>query len=154
MAGILANSASHTMVGGDTSANDVESGYITGEQIVLGANPTGTTYSWGQSLPVGSTPARSALSSSSSAAPTFTPDVAGEYVITCTVDGVTSYVIRLSVEAVTPAIATGAFRLLPRTNASVPTPTTGATLFYSSDEDAVCVKDTGGDVSTVDLTAT
>lgn len=132
MAGILASSISKTMVSGDTSPNDVESGYVTAEQITLATTPTGTSYSWGQSVPAGSVAALSSLDSTTDAAPRFTPDVAGEYVITCVVDGSTTYVIRLSVVAVAVQAALGGLRFLPRTDASVTAPSTGATLYFST----------------------
>lgn len=154
MAGILFNSGSLTTSSGDTSADAAFSGAITGERGVLSTYPTGTTYSWAIAAPSASTVARSALSSTTTAAPTFTPDVAGEYVITCTVDSTTDYVLRLSVTSTAVSQLVEAIRLSPKTNASVPTPSAGVMLFYSSDENALCVKTTAGAVFTVNLTAT
>jgi len=153
MAGILANSAAHTMVSGDTSPSDVESGYVTGQQVTLTTFPTGTTYVWGLAIPAGSASARSGLSSATAASPTFTPDVAGEYVVTCVVNGSTSYVIRCSVAAVAATNLVGAIRFMPMTDSSVPTPSTGVSLYYSSTQSALAIKDANGDVSTVDVTA-
>lgn len=150
MAGILANSGSVTH--SSTSADAVKSGYVTAEQIVLTTTPTGVSYQWALAKPSGAT-ARSDLSDDTNATPTFTPDVAGYYVITCTVDSVTVYVLRISVTQVTAATAVEALRLQPKSNASVPTPSTGVALFYSSDEAALCIKDASGDVFVVDVTA-
>jgi hypothetical protein len=131
MAGILANSATETMVSGDTAASNVNAGYVAAEQITLSVMPTASTYLWGQAIPAGSAPLKSALTSLTDAGPRFVPDVAGEYVITCLVDGATSYVIRLSVVALTATIAVGAMRLLPIADASVPAPATGKTMYLN-----------------------
>lgn len=130
MAGILAVSASVTTPG--TDANNSVSGYVTGEQVVLSTVPTGSSYQWGQSIPSGSTPLRSALSASSGASVSFTPDVAGEYVIVCTVDGSTVYTMRLSVTAATVQTVSGATRYAPVTDTSITAPATGAILYFSS----------------------
>lgn len=153
MAGILANSATKSMVAGDTSASNVEDGYVTGQQVVLGTNPTGSLYSWGISFPSGSTPARSGLSSDTAAAPTFTPDVAGEYVITCTVGTSTFYVLRCSVANAAASTFIGAVRFLPLADGSVEAPSTGVTLYYSSTQSALAVKLPDDSVSTVNTTA-
>ncbi len=151
MAGILANSASKTMEAGDTSADAVVSGFVTGERIVLGTNPTGESYSWGLSVPSASAAARSGLSSATDAAPTFTPDVAGTYVVTCTVDGTTTYVMRIAVVAVAVTVANQALRFSPVADAAVPAPAIGITLYYSSDHTALVVKDSENNVYPVDL---
>ncbi len=151
MAGILANSATATMVSGDTAASNVRTGYVANEQITLSVTPTGTTYSWGQSIPAGSVPVKTALSSTSDASPRFTPDAAGEYVITCVVDGATTYVIRLSVVSLTATIAIGAMRLLPIADASVPAPATGKTLFLNT-SGALRLKLPDGSYQTVTVT--
>lgn len=140
------------MVSGDTSASDVESGYVTGEQITLSTTPSGTSWQWGQAIPAGSTVARSGLSSTTAASPTFTPSTAGEYVITCVVDGSTTYVIRCSVVAVAAVAVNGAVRFLPMTDAQAPTPTTGVTLYYSSTQSSLAIKTAAGAVRTVNTT--
>jgi hypothetical protein len=152
MAGILANSASKTMVGADTAVDNVATGYVTGEQVTLSTTPTGSAYVWGLSIPSGSVAARSGLSSSSDASVTFTPDVGGEYVLTCIVDSATTYVLRASVSQVAAVGSVGAVRLIPVADATVPAPATGATLYYSSTADAVAIKLPDGTVSTVDVT--
>lgn len=152
MAGILCNSASKTMVSGDTSAEDVETGYLAGERITLATSPSGTNYVWGLSVPTTSAVRRSQLSSSTAAAPTFTPDVAGMYVVTCVVDGSTTYVCRLDVTSAAVPTTYDAIRLPPKTDASIQAPAAGAILYYSSDQDAFCIKLPDDSVSTVDLT--
>ena len=46
-----------------------------------------------------------------------------------------------------------AVRFSPRTDASIPAPAAGVTMYYSSDQDALVVKDPSDDVFTVDVTA-
>jgi hypothetical protein len=151
MAGILVNSASQTMVSGDTSLDNSVTGYVIGEQITLTAYPTGTDYVWSQSLPSGSAVARSGMSSTTSTGPTFTPDASGTYTVTCNVDG-TTYTIRIAVVAISTAETLQTFRFLPVTDASVPTPSQGCTLYYSSTQDALCVKLTDANIYTIDTT--
>jgi hypothetical protein len=147
MAGILANSASVTMVSG--TANNTQAGYLVGEQITLSTNPTGSIYSWGESIPSGSSSAKSALSSTTEASPRFTPDVAGEYVVTVTVDSTTTYVLRCSVTAAPSVALVSTMRLLPVLDANVPIPATGVTLFYSSDDDVMKIRKPDGTYATV-----
>lgn len=131
MAGILAVSIAVPTPG--TAANNSVSGYITGQSVALATTPTGSAYVWALSLPSGSTLARAGLIASTGATSGFTPDVAGEYVVVCTVDSTTVYTIRVSVTAVTAVNASGATRYLPVADASVPTPATGCTLYMSTD---------------------
>lgn len=146
MSGILASSAAHTMTAPDTSPNDVESGYVTNQQIALSTTPTGTTYVWALSIPSGSTPARSGLTAASGATSSFTPDVAGEYVVQCIVDGVTVYVIRCSVANAAAQDAIGALRFMPLADSTVQTPSTGRVLYYSSTQSKMVTKDSSGTV--------
>lgn len=130
MAGILAISASVPTPG--TAANNAVAGYVAGEQIVLATTPTGSAYVWALSIPSGSTPARSGLLAAAGATSGFTPDVAGEYVVVCTVDSTTVYTIRLSVTAASAVTVAGATRYLPIADASVAAPATGCVLYLSS----------------------
>lgn len=148
MAGILANSASKTMVAADTSADNNVSGYTTGEQVTLSASPTGSSYAWGLAIPQGSTAARSRLSDATAASPTFTPDVAGYYVATCTVDGA-FYVLRLSVTQSAISTTIEALRLQPKADADVRAPSTGAALYWSSTQGALVIKTSNGTVHTI-----
>jgi hypothetical protein len=141
MAGITAVAASADVTSGESAADNSASGFITAEQIVLATSPAAaTSYSWGLAIPQGSSAGRSALSSTTDAAPVFTPDVAGTYVITCTVDSSTSYVLRLTVTALAVAVPTQAIRFSPVTDSSVIAPALGAMLYYSSDQDALVTK--------------
>jgi len=151
MAGIIANSATAPMVAGDTAASNVRTGYVAAEQITLSTTPTGSTYVWGQAIPAGSAPVKSALSSTTDASPVFRPDVAGEYVVTCVVNGSTTYVIRLSVVSLVAAASVTAFHLLPIADASVPTPATGKTL-YLNDAGLLRLKLSNGTYQTVTVT--
>jgi hypothetical protein len=153
MAGIIASAASKTMSAGDTSADKVATGYIAGERVSLSVAPAGTTYAWSSAAPSISSVARSALSADTGAAITFTPDVAGTYVIGCIVDGVTTYVIRLTVQAAAVAEPVEAVRYSPRSDATIPAPAAGLTMYYSSDQSALVVKAPNGSISTVNLTA-
>lgn len=140
------------MASGDSAADKSVSGYVTNETITLSTTPTGSAYSWGISKPAGAT-ARSDLSSSSSASPSFTPDVAGYWVVTCTVDSTTTYVIRVSVTQVAITTSYEAIRLSPKEDADVPTPALGCAMYWSATQDALAIKDSAGDVYTVDVTA-
>ena len=153
MAGILANSASATMVAGDTAVDNNRSGYLTGEKITLTTNPTGSTYSWGLAAPSGSAAARSALNDDDAATVTFTPDVGGYYVVTCTVDGSTFYVLRLSVTAAVVGVTQEALRLQPKADSAVTAPSSGVALYYSTTQDALAIKKPDGSVHTIDITA-
>lgn len=152
MAGILANSASKTMVAGDTSADKVVSNYVAGERILLTVAPTGTTYAWSSSAPSSSSAARSALSADSGASVFFTPDVGGTYLITCTVDGATVYVIRITVQAAAVAEPVEAVRYSPRADSTVPAPAAGRAMYFSSDQNAMVTKDPSGTIRTLDET--
>lgn len=139
MAGIVCSSASASLVAGDTSVDASDSGYLTRERIVLGVTGAPTTTVWGLAKPTASA-ASCALDSTTSTAPTFTPDVEGYYVVTCVVDGSTSYALRLAVASVANVSTLTALRFLPIANASVPAPATGRTLFCSVEENGLAVK--------------
>lgn len=137
------------MVSGDTSPSAIVDEYVTNERIALSAVPGGTDYLWSLSVPLNSATARSALVATTDATTSFMPDVAGEYVVSCIVDGATSYVIRISVVANAVTSALGALRLFPLADASVQTPNTGVTLYFSSTQNALVIKKTDGTVHTV-----
>lgn len=152
MAGILANSASASMVSGTVDGS--VSGRITGETIGLTTDPAGTTYSWSISLPSGSNAARAGLDDSSVAGPSFTPDVSGIYTVHCTVDGTTSYTLRIAAVNLVASNFLEAGRLSPVADAQIPTPAVGLTYYCGSDHSNVlCVKNAAGAVFTVDVTA-
>lgn len=137
------------MVSGDTAASKVISGAIESERVTLSVTPTGTDYQWALVAPLASSTARSALSSTTAAAPTFTPDVGGVYVLTCIVDSVTSYTLRATVLPVTIAQLASAIRVSPVTDVTIPTPGAGVTLFYSEDAGGLATKNSDGDVAVV-----
>ncbi len=141
MAGILANSASKTMLAAATSADNSVAGRVTGEQITLTVSPSGTDYTWSQSIPSGSTPRRSALSDSTGASVTCTPDVAGTYTVTCIVDSTTTYVLRIGVTSTAISQLAEAIRQSPKEDSTVPAPSLGLTLFFSDTIDQLAVKD-------------
>jgi len=139
MAGILASSITTTMVSGDTAADNTFDGYITAEAITLSTTPTGATYLWGLAKPTAST-ARGALSQTDQASVTFTPDAGGYYVITCTVNSTTTYVLRVSVTQVAITTNIETIRYPPKAGAAVAAPPSGRALFFSSDLGAFAEK--------------
>jgi hypothetical protein len=152
MSGILANSSAKTMTDGDTSEDNSVAGYVLSEQIVLTTSPTGAVYSWGLSKPSGAT-SRSDLNDSASDAPTFTPDVAGYYVVTVNVDISTSYVIRIAAVAVAVTTPREAIRFTPLEDTQVTAPPLGCCLYFSSTQNALAVKFPDDSVATVNTTA-
>jgi hypothetical protein len=148
MAGILANSPSKTMVSGDAGVDQSVTGFITGERIVLGAVPAGVSYSWGLSVPAESAVARSRLSDSTAAAPTFTPDVTGVYVLTLLVDG-TTYVLRLSVRQVAISQFSEVLRFTPIADSQVPAPALGRAVYFSETQGALVEKRPDGSVHVI-----
>lgn len=156
MSGILANSTSKTMVSGDTSADKSVSGYITGEQITLSVYPAATSsVAWAEAIPSGSAAARSALSASTGTSVSFTPDVGGFYTITALVDGVTTYVLRLSVSAVAVSTPEEVLRLQQVTDAQVPAPSGSTLALYNSNEHyGLVTADSGGVVTPIGVRGT
>lgn len=146
MAGILANSASVTMVSGDTAATNTFAGFLTGEQITLSTTPTFASYSWSEAKPSAAT-SRSDLSAATGASVTFTPDVAGYYVITVVTNDGTTYTLTLSVTQVAQATTIEALRLSPKSDASVTAPVLGTAVYHSTDLDAPAAKDSAGTVT-------
>lgn len=154
MAGITAQSATKTHASGSTSADASITGFLVNERITLGVSPAGTGFVWALAAPNDSSPARSAIDDDDDAAPSFIPDVSGYYVVSVTVDGTTSYVLRISVADVAIVRQAEGTHFLPLTDAQVPTPQTGFTLFCGADHSSLpCVKKSDGTVHTVDLTA-
>ncbi len=139
MSGILANSVSKTMVSGDTAADQVTSGFVALEEITLTTTGTPTSYVWGLSKPSGST-ARTALSSTTAASPTFTPDVEGYFVVTCLLDGTTLYILRIAVADDASVTTVSTLKFLPIADSLVPVPATGRTVYYSSTQSALVEK--------------
>ncbi len=140
------------MLAAETAADKTVSGYVAGERITLSTTPTGTDYVWSSTAPSGSSVTRSALSGSSGASVTFAPDVGGTYLVTCVVDSTTTYVIRITCQAAAIAEPVEAVRFSPRTDASIPAPAAGVTMYYSSTKSALVIKTPAGTIYTVDLT--
>lgn len=150
MAGITATAStgSHAASGIDATAT----GFIAGEPVTLVTSPTGTVYSWSLSLPTGSNAARVGFAGATSASASFTPDASGVYTASVDVDG-TTYILRVTVANIALTSTIEGVRLQPVADAQIPTPSSGATLYWSSTQDALVIKDSAGDVSTVDVTA-
>ena len=141
--GILANSVSVTM--SSSTADDVSSGYVTGERITLTTSPTGTNYVWSHGTPSASARARSALSDTTGASVDFFPDAGGTYTVQCDVDG-TVYLLRLTVQDASVSENVEALRLSPRGDTTVPAPALGFALYYSADQATLVVKAPNGDI--------
>ena len=150
MAGITATAStgSHAASGVDASASD----FITGEIVTLVTSPTGTVYSWSLSLPSGSNALRVGFAGETTATASFTPDVSGTYTATVNVDG-TTYVLRIAAANIALTNTVEGLRLQPIADARVPTPSTGATVYYSSTQGALAMKNSAGAVFTIDKTA-
>ncbi len=146
MAGIMANSATETMVSGDTSPDNAVSNYLSRETITLSVTGGGSTFSWSLAKPT-SSGVSCTLRDAATGTPSFTPDVQGYYVATCVVDGVTAYVLRIGVADVSPVSTLTAQRFLPVANATIPAPAAGATLFYSLEVGGMAFKLPNGAVT-------
>lgn len=131
MAGIIANSASVTMLAGDTAADKAIGGFVVGERVTLAITPSGAALSWGMAAPSGST-VRAIYDDPASATPTFVPDVPGFYVLSVVVDSTTTYVLRASVASIAMGTFTEAIRFGPVGRTAVPAPPLGAAIFYDS----------------------
>jgi hypothetical protein len=141
MAGITASSASKVLLAGSTSADKSLGGFAVGEMVTLATSPTGTEYQWGQAFPAGSSQARAAISATTGASVTFVPDVAGVHTITCLVDDVTSYTLRLTVTSTAISQLAEAIRQTPKADATVPAPAVGLMVFFSDTFSQWAVKD-------------
>lgn len=131
MAGIKANSLSVTMVDGDTAVDKAIGGFAINEQVTLSTAPAGTTYLWTLGRPADST--STTLSSTTAASPTFSPDVAGVYMLTCLVDATTSYQLRATVAALSVVNSVQVTRYYAQPDSAIPTPLTDALTLYKSD---------------------
>jgi hypothetical protein len=153
MAGVTANSSSKTMTSGATAADQAVTGYVRNERITLGVTPAASSsYLWTLGLPAGSSANKARLTASDVAAPAFVPDLGGTYVVTCQVDGATTYVLRLTALDVAVSESVEAIRMLPRTDAQVTAPSAGVVLYYSSTQGGLAFKTSTGVVRTVDFT--
>jgi hypothetical protein len=138
------------MVSGDTAAAQAISGWIRNEKITLATYPAASTSTvWTLTIPSGSNAVKSAISDTSIASPTFTPDVGGTYVITALVDGTTTYVLRATVLDTAASEPVEALRYTPRADAQISTPSLGVAVFYSTTQDAWSLKNTAGTVAPI-----
>ncbi len=148
MAGITAISATKTLGSGDTSADNTTSGYVSKEQISLGLTGSPVTALWSLSKPNASG-SSCQLDDETSLTPKFSPNVEGMYVVSCLVDGSTTYILRISAVDTTITSAISAIHFLPCLNSQIPTPRSGRTVFFSSDSGAMSQKLPDGTVSSL-----
>ncbi len=150
MAGIAASASSATHA--DSGADVSTSGFITGEQIGLQVNPTGTNYQWALTIPSSSNASRSRLSGDDESVAHFTPDAAGIYVVSVVVDSST-YFLRIAVTQLAQSTALESLRLSPVQDSQVAEPSTGLAVYCSSTQSgALAVKNADGDIFTITLT--
>lgn len=140
MAGILANSASVSMLVGSPDAN--QDGYLSGEQITLTVTPGASSVQWSAAKPTSSLDS-SELSADTGHSVTFTPDVGGYYVFVALVDGTTTYVLRIAVTEVAAVVPYEALRMIPTDSDTVPTPVMGGAVHESIDGTGLVVKRPG-----------
>lgn len=150
MAGINASSstAAHINNGVDSTA----SGFIVGEIVALTDSVSGTDYRWSLSAPSGSNALRVGFAGEDESAASFTPDVSGTYTVTVVVDG-TTHVLRISAANLALTNQIEGLRLQPVADSQIPTPSTGGTVYWSSTQGALALKDSSGDVFTINVTA-
>jgi hypothetical protein len=141
MAGIRALSPTVKMTVGETVATGLtKAGFARSEQVLLAVTPVFSAYLWTLARPAGSSAARAYLSSSTAASPVFTPDVNGEFILTCT-DGTTFYDLTISVTVVAPAEIAHHVRMPAVRRDEVPVTPGGRT---------VCVDAQTGEMSAMD----
>jgi hypothetical protein len=144
MAGIIANTSSVTIGSGVTSADNSQSGYITDEQVSLSVTPSASTgVAWSLSKPTSST-ARAALVDATASSTNFTPDVAGEYVVSAVVDSTTTYTLRMSVTQVATSSTLEALRFAEKIASAVSAPNTGIAVFADLTSGHLLEKHPGG----------
>jgi len=139
------------MVAGDTLVDNSVSGYLASEPITLALTGSPVSARWSLSRPVASG-GGCVLGDPDALSTSFTPDAEGFYVATCVVDGTTSYVIRIGVAQLAHVSTIAALRFMPVSDASVPTPALGRTLFCSSDNGGMSAKLPDGSVVIVEVT--
>lgn len=148
MAGITAVSATTTLGASETLPDNSISDFVSKEQISLGLSGSPTTALWSLSKPSRSGSA-TGFDDDTSLRPKFSPDVDGVYVISCLVDGATTYVLRISVLQTSIVNTISCLHFLPCANSQIPTPNSGVNLFYSSDSDSLSIKLSNGTVEEI-----
>ncbi len=146
MAGIKANSASVTMADSDTTVDQNRTGFAANELVTLTVTGSPTSVDWLLAKPTTSAYATLALSG---LAASVTPDIHGLYVITALVDGVTEYIIRLSVAVSGAVTVREAIHLPPVASSNLSAPAVGRLLFCDASNSHLSVLLPGGTV--VDL---
>lgn len=145
MSGITAISATKTLGAGDTISDNTVSGFVSKEQISLGITGSPIDALWSISKPSTSSSACK-LDDVTSLRPKFSPDVDGVFVVSCLVDGSTTYILRFAITNTAVTSAISAIHFLPCLNSQIPTPSSGVTVFFSSDSGVMSQKLTNGTV--------
>ena len=130
MSGITAISPNGLVDAGSSSPVNTASGFLTKEQISFGLTGSPMSAIWSLSKPSTSGSACSIIGASS-LNPVLTPDTEGVYVVSCLVDGSTTYVLTLSIVASSSVSTISALHLLPADPVQIPTPRSGATVFFN-----------------------
>lgn len=139
MAGITAISATKTLDAGGTTPDNAVGSYITKEQISLGLTGSPLSAVWSISKP-SSSGLGSKLVSTTALTSAFTPDTEGIYTVSCLVDGVTTYILRIGVLSVANVSAISCLHLLPCSSSQIPVPRSGVMLFYDLDSEKLSIK--------------
>lgn len=139
MSGITAQSASRSVLAGGTSPTNTASGFLTKEQISFGITGSPLSAVWSVSKPHNSGTYVN-ISNAISLNPVLTPDKEGVYVISCLVDGVTTYTLTLGVVESSVVSTISSIHFLPCFNVQITAPRSGYTLFYSIENDGLSVK--------------
>lgn len=150
MAGIVATSVS-TNNAADTDLDKSITGFLSGEQISLSVTPAPSSYLWRFTSPQGSS--RAVLTGDAIASPKFTPDVAGYYLASVTVNSSTVYVLRVQVVSAGAAETVDGLRVLEITDAQAIAPATGVSIYYSTTQGSLAFKRANGDIETINTTA-
>lgn len=149
--GILANSVSVSHL--SSTEDDVKAGYLDQESITLTLSETGSTYLWSLASPVDSEQ-QGVIRGETTATAQFVPDVAGYYVVTCLLDGVSTFILRISVTSSVVETVREALRLQPKEDDQVAAPAVGLVVYCSSTQgNVLCVKDSSNVVYIVSVTA-
>ncbi len=139
MAGITAQSASKSLLSGETIPDNTTTNFLVKEQISLGISPSPQTVLWSISKPYLSN-TTAYISDNTSYNPVFTPDKDGIYTVSCLVDSTTTYVLRINVLNVSEVTRLSSLHLMPCSSAQIVPPNSGGVLFWSSDTDSLSIK--------------
>lgn len=148
MSGITAVSATETLDAASTSVDHSVSGFVTKEQISLGLTGSPVKARWTISKPSNSSGACE-LDSKSQLSARFTPDVDGLYTVSCIIDDVTLYVLRIAAVSLANISTISVLHLLPCADEQVPVPTSGVMLYFSSTSGLLSKKKPDGTTESV-----